>query len=154
AIWRDHAARAEHDRRGGSRESREQNAGAEREDEQTGEGLDRHDHVRRHAVRDDVPVADRRQRFDAEEERAAERAAGLARRNPVERARTAGQVEERKEDVRGEVARGDQREESWPADREEKMVRRQPREKRKAAAARIERAVAVEESLFVDASND
>ena len=56
--------------------------------------------------------------------------------------------------VRREIARGDQREKLWPADREEKMVGRQPREERQAATARIERAVAVEEPFFVDTADD
>ena len=60
---------------------------------------------------DDVAVADRRQRLDAEEERAPEPAADRRRRNAGERVGTAREIREREQRVGAEVSADGQPEE-------------------------------------------
>ena len=116
AVRRDDAARAEHDRGGRPREAREQDSRAEREDEQADERLDRHHEVRRAGRSARCCRSRSSPAFHAEEERAAERAAGLAAGNSLERARAAGEIGEREQRVRDEVAHADDREELRPTD--------------------------------------
>ena len=129
----------------GPREAREEQAGRQREAHQADERLDRHQQVDQHAVRGHPAVADRRERLHAEEERvleALERRAGVP---AVERVRAAQEVEQGEQQVRGEVAGRDQREEARPGDREQGVVERERAEERQPLAHDVEAAVAVEQ---------
>src|SRR6185312_12433320 len=106
------------------------------------------------ADRLDVAVADGRERLDAEKERAREAAADLVRRDASERAGSAKQIRHGEEGIRRDVRERDDAEEARPRDGQEPVIQTERPKERQPHAARIEGAVAIEQSLLVDAAND
>src|SRR5439155_7935974 len=94
AIRRDQRAAAEDDLRNRTRETREDDAGDDRESEQSDESFDRDDHIRGIVLRRDDAVADRGECVDAEEERRRETRRHRLMPKSRERVRTARDVTE------------------------------------------------------------
>ena len=150
AVGRDDRVAAVADVGDGAREAREHDAGGDRQGQQAEDRFEDDHEVGGERGRHDVAVADRRERVDAEEERAGGRAERVAAGEGPGAAR---QVRNREDGVDGEKAGNQQGEHLRPREPQQRVIAEKVAPPVPLADADVEGAVAVDQAIAAPAGD-